>query len=230
MSGTTLSYPSPTKSRACSSPPLHIPSSLPRSPKKHDPTTVTELTPLSRGSSVGERQDGDTDRINKRGREDYVEYVREDLRRQVFVDYEIFMQCVLHVPKDWETKWKPALDAVKADANFKKHHEEYCGSCNGNEVVGENKFYPSLVKTADAVLHVMSRSNFDGIFSKGLSPDLAVFDGNHPHPDENESLHWANPPHLLEAKPHEDIICDGENMCRLIVKGKRSAGSFHAWP
>jgi len=57
--------------------------------------------------------------------EEYEEHVRDDLRRRVLVDYEVFMKYVLHVPEDWETKWRPALDAVKADANFKKCHESY---------------------------------------------------------------------------------------------------------
>jgi hypothetical protein len=39
------------------------------------------------------------------------------------------MKRVLHVPDDWRTRWGPAIDAVKADAKFNKHHEKYCGLC-----------------------------------------------------------------------------------------------------
>lgn len=194
-----------------------------------------------------QKQDGNTDRGDKHDREDYDGYIREDLSCRVFVDYEVFLQYVLHVPEDWETKWGPALDAVKADANFKKHHEEYCGLCNRSGVVKERMFYLPLVEMANAVLDVVSRSNFDdispdkrqyyhvnepnhvkgGVMNKrGLSPDLVVLDEGRSRPEEKESLHWANPLHVLEVKPHGNAICDGKSMPRLIVKGKHSVVRF----
>ena len=248
MSKTTQSCPSPTKSSGCSSLPPPTPPLLPKTPKRPGTVTVPGLTPLSRGSSVRQRQDGDTDRVDKLGRKDYEEYVREDLRCRVFVDYEVFIKYVLHVPADWKTKWGPALDAVKADAKFKEHHENYCGLCDGQGAREEN-FYPPLVDTANAVLDVISRSNFDDIPSeqrqyyrvnhlnhimggvmnkKNLSPDLVLLDKN--FPNTNKSLHWANPLHVLEVKPHDNAICDGKNMPRLVVDGKCSAGSLCARP
>ena len=244
MSSSTPSHSSPTKPRGWSSLPLPTLPLLPKTPKKGDPTTGPVLTPNSHGTAVRQKQDGNSDRIDKYDREDYEEYVREDLGSRVFVDYEVFMKYVLHVPEDWETKWKPALDAVKADANFQKFHKDYCGLCDGKKTP-EKDFYPPLVQTANAVLDVVSRSNFEGITSgkqqyyrvndprrisggvmnkHGLSPDLVLLDKG--FPDTSTSLHWANPLHVLEVKPHDNAICDGENMPRLVVNGKCPAGSL----
>ena len=153
------------------------------------------------------------------------------------------MEYVLHVPRDWKTKWRPALNAVKADENFKKFHD-YCGLCD-NGGTPESHFYPPLVNTANAVLDVVSESDFDdipsgkhqyyrvndpyrisgGVMNKsGLSPDLVLLDKDLPH--TNASLHWANPLHVLEVKPHDTAICDGKNMPRLVMNGKCPAGSF----
>ena len=249
MSSATPSCSSPTKSRNCSSLPLPIPPTLPKTPKKRDPTTVTGLTPNARGSCVKQRQDGDTDRVDKYAREDYDGYVREDLSCRVFVDYGVFMEYVLHVPKDWRIKWKPALDAVKADANFKEYHQEYCGLCSQSGTL-ESAFYPPLADTANAVLDVVSRSNFDdipsekrqyyhvndpnrikgGVMNKnGLSPDLVLLHQNRPRPQQKESVHWANPLHALEVKPNDNVICDGKYMPRLVVDGKCTVDLFRVW-
>jgi len=168
-------------------------------------------------------------------REEYddEEHVRKYLRRRVFVDYEVFMKYVLHVPEDWETKWRPALDAVKADANFKKYYENYCGLCGGNGALEQKNSYPPLVETANAVLDVVSRSNFNNILSETrrcyrVGGGVMDIDENHPRPgpDADKSLHRANPLHVLEVKPYDNVICDGKNMPRLVVNGKCPAGPF----
>jgi len=236
MSSSTPSHSSPTKPRGWSSLPLPTPSLSPKTPKKRDPTTGTILTPNTRGTAVRQKQDGNSDRIDK--------HDREDLGSRVLVDYEVFMKYVLHVPEDWETDWKPTLDAVKADANFQKFHKNCCGLCDGKKTP-EKDFYPPLVHTANAVLDVVSRSNFEGITpgkhqyyrvndpscisggvmnKHGLSPDLVLLDQD--FPDTSTPLRWANPLHVLEVKPHDNAICDGEDMPRLVVNGKCPAGSF----
>jgi len=247
MSGTTPSHPSPTKTRDHSSLPSPAPPILPKTPKRPGTTTLPGLTPISRGSSVKQKQDGDTNLAIKRDREDYEEYIREDLSCRVFVDYEIFMRYVLHVPKDWKIEWKRALDAVKADAKFKEYHEEYCRLCNINGAVKETIFYPPLKDTANAVLDVLSGSEFDGIPSekhqyyhvnepnhvkggvmnkRGLSPDLVILDKGRPDPGKTGSIHWANPLHVLEVKPDDNAICDGTCIPRLVVDGKCAADPF----
>ena len=209
---------------------------------------IPDITPLSNGSSIRQRQEGDTDRVERYKREDYDDYIREDLRSRVFVDFEVFMKHVLHVPDDWETQWEPAIKAVKADPVFNHHHKEYRQHCD-NSGTQEVTFYEPLTKTANAILDVLSRSNFDGISSGvpqcyrvndpkklrggvinrvNLSPDLVVL-----HEDcessEAESLHWANPLHILEVKPFDGALCDGTTIPRLVVNGKCAIGLFRGY-
>jgi len=203
------------------------------------------VTPLSRGSSIRQRQEGDTDRVDKYNCDDYESYVREDLKSRVFVDFEVFMKNVLHVPDDWETRWRSVIEAVKADTDFNQHHTNYCGLCATRSTV-EEPFYKPLTDTANAVLKVLAESEFDGvssgipqrycvvkekrlqggIFNKtGLSPDVIAL-----HDDYNcsnmEDLHWANPLHVLEVKPFDSVICDGRDMPKLVVNGQLSNEIF----
>jgi len=68
--------------------PLH-----PKTPERNGNTTrpVPGITPQSRGSSVRQRQEGDTDRVDNYNRDDYEEYIREHLKNRVFVDFEVFI-------------------------------------------------------------------------------------------------------------------------------------------
>ena len=240
-------------------PPNRIHSSLPHHnfavpstpPHRRDPSTVLGLTPVSRGAAIRRGQEGDTDRVDKYARADYEDYIREDLGCRVFVDYEVFMKQVLHVPDDWKTRWRPAIDAVKADGEFDRHHKQYCDMCNEG-MTPEKAFYSPLMETANAVLEVVSRSNFNhipserrqyycvsdpnhlrgGVMSKkNLCPDIVLLHKNRTPPkDTKEKLvYWANPLHVLEVKPYDNVICDGAHMPHLIVDGEHARWCFRSW-
>jgi len=218
----------------------------PKTPERNrsTPRPVPDTTPLSLGSSMRQRQEGNTDRVDGYNRNDYQEYVREDLKGRVFVDFDVFTECVLHVPKDWETEWGPDIDAVEANPEFWEHHKEYFEYCDGS-APREELLYKPLANMANAVLDVWSklgrtnpgilhtyhvnntRKLQGGIFNKAnLSPDLVVL-----HKDCNpksNSLHWANALHVLEVKPYGNAICDGGDMPRLIVNGEQVTGFFCA--
>jgi len=200
-----------------------------------------KVTPLSRGSSIRQRQEGDTDRVEGYNRDDYEDYVDEDLKSRVFVDFGVFMKCVLDVPKDWNTQWKSVIDAVKADPNFGKHHKEYFEYCDGPGK-REAPLYEPLAEMANTILDVCSKLGVTGsgirqayhvnstkklqggIFNKAdLSPDLVVLHEDC-DPDSN-NLHWANALHVLEVKPYGNAICDGKDMPRLIVDGEQATSS-----
>jgi len=206
---------------------------------------LPDITPLSRGSSVRQRQEGDTDRVEGYRREDYDDYIREDLECRVFVDFKVFMKHVLHVPDDWRAQWESAIKTVRADADFVKHLKEYRKHCN-NSSAQESSFYKPLVAIANTILGVLSRSAFDGISSgipqyyrvndpkklrggvinkAGLSPDLVALHEDC-KPSGEGSLHWANPLHILEVKPSGGALCEGKGMPRLVVDGKRATRSF----
>ena len=213
-----------------------------------------QQTPISQGTSARKRQEGDTDRVEGYKRDDYDDYIREDLKSRVFVDFEVFLKSVLHVPHNWKTLWGPAIEAVKADEDFIEYHKEYCKRCavRGSP---EKPFYEPLMKTANATLHVVSTSTFEGISGNpqyyhvndpkklrggvinraDLSPDLVVLHKDCqtmkdcPTPNDfqpPEDLHWANALHILEVKPYNGAICDGEHIPRLIIDGKHISSSL----
>ena len=209
---------------------------------------VPDVTPLSCGSSIRQRQEGDTDRVEGYDRDDYEECIHEDLKSRVFVDFEVFMKSVLHVPEDWKTQWKSVMKAVETDPEFKQHYEEYRKYCD-DWAAREASFYEPLAKMANAVLDVLSRSESSeivgidsgipqtylvnntrklqgGIFNKAnLSPDLIVLHKDCDH--MSDSLHWANALHVLEVKPYGNTICDGRGMPKLVVDGEHVTRSSY---
>ena len=85
------------------------------------------MTPISCESSVHTKQEGNTDRVYRYDRADHEDYIREDLSCQVFVDYEVFTEHVLHVPDDWQLRWGLVIETIKTNADFEKYHKNYCG-------------------------------------------------------------------------------------------------------
>ena len=219
---------------------------LPSTPRtKRILPSASSLTPPSRGTAARQGQEGGTNGFDACNRADYEEYIREDLNSRVFVDFEVFLKTVLHVPEDWKTKWKPAIDAVKVDARFKENHETYCELCEKGGTLEED-FYPSLMGMANAALSVLSRTPFEGIPAErrqyyhvnnpdvlkggvmkkhGLSPDLILLHKDRPG-DEEQVPHWANPLHILEVKPFDNALCEGKYMPRLVVDGEHTIGIF----
>ena len=203
---------------------------------------VPGVTPTSRGTYIRQRQEGDTDQVEGYDRDDYEDYVREDLKSRVFVGFEVFMEYVLHVPKDWNIQWEPVIETVKADPTFCGNLEGYRECCNNRGSL-EESFYEPLAGMANAVLDVLSLPECNGIdgVESGIpqtyhvhSPKKlqgGVFNKANPSPDlvvlhkkcnttKPDSLHWANALQILEVKPHGNAICDGEGMPRLVVDDK----------
>lgn len=204
---------------------------------------VPDITPLSIGAGMRQKHEGDTDRVEKFNCADYSDYIREDLGSRVFVDFEVFMKHVLHVPNDWKTRWGSVIEMVKADPDFHRHHKAYCDRCD-DPGSHEKAFYRPLMDTANAVLRVLPQTLSNGtspsipqyyrvndpkklrggIFNAcGLSPDLVVLH-NDCQASEKEDLHWANPLHILEVKPHDNALCNGDKMPRLLVGGECARG------
>ena len=203
--------------------------------------SVPGITPCSRGTSVRSRQEGNTDRVDGYKRDEYDDYVREDLRSRVFIDFEVFMKSVLHVPTDWKEEWKSMIEAVKKDSAFTQFRERYRQCCEDSKSL-EEEFYEPLMETANAVLNVLSQLEFPkdsgiphryhvnapkvvrgGVIDKvGLIPDLVVLHEGR-EPGGRLGLHWANPLHVLEVKPYDNALCTGVSLPRLVVDGKPAA-------
>lgn len=201
------------------------------------------INTLSLGSSMHQEwHEGDTNRVKKPNRVDYDNYISEHLKSRVFVDFEVLIKHILQVPDDWRTRWGPAIEAVKMDLEFQKHHEEYLEQCD-KASAHEKSLYGPLTNTANAVLDVLSRSTFDGIspktpqcyrindqkrlrggvFSKSsISPDIVLLHKDL-QPSEGD-LHWVNPLHILEVSR---VLCNGRNMPRLAINGECATCSFY---
>ena len=213
---------------------------LPKTPTLCNPTTSIGLgplglTPMSYGVGMRQKLEDNANWIEKFTREDCEDYICEDLSHRVFVDFEVFMKKVLHVPNNWRSKWGPVITAVKADAKFKKHHKKYRNLCQTGGIL-KKRLYKPLTKTSNAVLSVASLSKINGIPSElrqfyhindtkpidggamNLTPDLVLLHKN--LLKHKGLLHWANPLQVLEVKPHDNALCEGLNMPRLIVDGK----------
>ena len=196
-------------------------------------------TPSARGSGVRKKVEGNSDRVDNYKCSDYDEYIHHDLRNRVFVDFEVFLKSVLHVPADWKTLWKSDIEAVRKDDRFGEHYNKYRQRCE-MEKPGEQSFYKPLMDTANAVLTVISSTESNnvsgnpqyyhvndpntlrgGVINKsgGLIPDLVVLHEDCRPPD-GKNLHWANVLHVLEVKPLSSAICDGDNVYKLMVDGK----------
>jgi hypothetical protein len=111
------------------------------------------------------------------------------------------------------------------------------------------------METANAVLDVVSASEFDGISgtpqyyhvndrgklqggvinNSDLSPDLVVLHKRCQATEERQTtgelrppkeIHWANALHVLEIKSRNTAICDGERIPRLIIDSKHVSSSL----
>ena len=214
----------------------------PKTPKTTYTAVIPSATPTARGTSTRHKQEGDADRFDKYDREEYEEYIKEDLSHRVFVDFEVFLKKALHVPENWRDKWGPTIQAVKANKEFDDLHKAYCKMC---DKIGEHEvaFYEPLAQMVNAILDVATSSRFEGkdpekrqyyhvnnpghlrggVMNKvGLSPDLVLLDGDRRPPSSTAPLHWANALHVLEVKPHDNAISDGMTLPRLILNGERA--------
>ena len=246
-----MSASTPPHSRSSPLPAVQPELKTPERPRGVSSLALPGSTPLSRGGSIRQNLEGNTDRVEGFNRADYDVYIREDLRSRVFVDFEVFMKNVLHVPAEWKTDWKAAIKAVKTNSRFDGYHKDYCKRCNDRSSV-ESVFYEPLVDLANTALDVLSEPRFEGIFPEtthphryrvndpkklrggifnksDLSPDLIALDEGLDKASKGENLHWANPLHILEVKPHDNALCDGSTMPRLVVDGEHTENFFCVW-
>ena len=239
---------------ADSPPPPPFPStrSLLKTPERRRDATrpVPDPTPIAVGTSILQKMKPDTDQPQKYDSAKYEEYIVRDFERhRVFVDIDVFMTHVLHVPENWKSLWGRTIRRVKRDAVFSTAHWDYSRRC-GTHGVNERSFYKPLVDMGNAILDFTSEPSSEasvkpqtpqrylrndpkrvlcGVIN-GLSPDVvAVHDGFLPHirSEERDSgrlkesnLTWAQPLQALEVKPWDSALVDGSCMPRLKVNGK----------
>ena len=263
-----MSTPTPPSSHSPTvrpGPPLPLPSSAtqlgPKTPerKRKPPHSVPNLTPVALGTSILQRLQPGTDDHQTYDSHKYEQYIAQDFERhRVFVDIEVFMKHVLHVPDDWKTLWEDTIHQVKRSITFKTAAWDYSRQC---EFTGtqEHRFYQPLVNMGNSILdftkklknNILSprtpqsylvndpRRIHRGVM-KNLSPDIvAVHNDFLHHLDSNErethclkdsNLTWAHPLQVLEVKPWDGALVDGSCMPRLKVNGKSATTSRGVHP
>ena len=230
-----------------------IPPSLqfpPKTPeRKRDVTrSVPNRTPISVGTSIMKKLSPDADQTPKYDCAKYEEYIAQDFEQhRVFIDIEVFMKHVLHVPENWRELWGESIERIKRDEAFSIAYLDYSFQCKTGGP--EERFYKPLVDMANAILRYSMSSPEDcirprinqrylrndpqrvrlGVMNE-LSPDLvAVYDDFLPHLHAEARkeqcikpsyISWAHPLQMLEVKPSGGALVDGSSMPRLKVNGK----------
>ena len=213
---------------------------------------VPDPTPISLGTSILQKMSPDTDQTPKRDSTKYEQYIAQDFEHhRVFVDIDVFMKHVLHVPENWKELWGRTIRRIKRDRVFSTAHWDYSRQC-GTRGVQEWRFYKPLVDMGNATLDFSDSSPDNSVkpqttqrylrndpkrvlcgMMNELSPDVvAVHGGFLPHirPDERDegrlresNLSWAHPLQALEVKLWDNALVDGSCMPRLKVNGKPAA-------
>ena len=211
-------------------------------------------TPISVGTAILRKVEADTDQTIKYNREKYEQYIAQDFERhRVFVDIDVFMKHVLHVPDNWEELWGRTIRQIKRDRDFAKAIWDYTRQC-GTQGVQEVTFYNPLVHIANTILKISESSSSDFTkpltpqrylrndprniqcgMMKDLSPDLVAVHQESLksfQPDEKDenklqrsNITWAQPLQVLEVKPWDSALVDGSCMSMLKVNGELAGAS-----
>jgi len=174
------------------------------------------------------------------------QYIAQDFKRhRVFVDIDVFMENVLHVPKNWKELWGPTINDIKHNEKFSSPHRKYTSMCGARGLL-EQQLYEPLVEMENAILGLSKsivdksvkaqtpqrylrndpKQVFGGVMSN-LKPDVVVVRHNFLHHIgsgetaeqrlKEANLSWAQPLQVLEVKPCDNALFDGSYMPRLKV-------------
>ena len=183
--------------------------------------SAPNITPTSRGTSVRQKQELNTDRVGKYDSNDYKEFIVQDFERhRVFVDVDDFMRQVLHVPDDWKTQWGPAIKEVKLNKKFHVCNLRYSNQCE-TRGIREDTLYKPLVDLINAILEVTCKSTLESV--KPKTPQRYIR-------NDPKKLHYGV---LDEADLAPDIIALHEDLYSKLERGEIEEGrlttSFMTW-
>jgi hypothetical protein len=211
------------------------------------------MTPLAIGTPImfNTRHDSNTTRTYSS--ETCEQYLIQDLQHhRVFVDMEIFMKHVLHVPDNWREVWGPTIERIKRTDAFSNAHHAFTTCCN-TKGSREEGLYSPLVAVSNAILDACESPEADnsvnpvfglrylrndtgkvghGMLNKLLPDVVTVHKDFLPSLSKQErsemrirhsKLTWANTLQSFEIKPFDTAIVDGSCMPRLKVNGESTA-------
>jgi len=220
----------------------------PKTPKRNHNATKSDMrmTPMALGTPAMRQLMHPMVQPPKLKSSKYEEYIVQDFERhRVFVDIDVFMKNVLHVPDNWRELWKKTIEDIKRDQAFMNPHLDYCAQCaipGGQEA----RFYEHLVDMSNSILDISTDSEDEsvrprtpqrylrndpktiscGIITE-LSPDIvAVHKDFLANGGSGSNLSWAQPLQVMEVKPRDGALVDGSCMPRLMVNGERATASI----
>jgi len=216
---------------------------------------ASNATPMSHGTSAMPKLEPDADQAQKYDSAKYEQYISQDFERhRVFVNIDVFMKNVLHVPENWKDLWGPTIDHIKHHEKFSSLHLEYARRC-GVRGIQEHQLYEPLVGMGNAILDLSEsvpdesvkartpqrylrndpKPVFGGVMNN-LIPDVVAVHHDFLHnlsPREiaerrlkETNLSWAQPLQVLEVKPCDTALVDGSHMPRLKVGGEFTTTSL----
>ena len=78
-----------------------------------------------------EKLSPDADKAKKYDSAKYKQYITQDFESHwVFVDIEVFMKNVLHIPDNWKELWGPTINRIKSRPDFLMAHLDYSRQCD----------------------------------------------------------------------------------------------------
>ena len=219
--------------------------------KRYPILPIPHSTPVARGSAILQSLQPDTDQPQKFHSAKYEQYLAQDFERhRVFVDIEVFMQRVLHVPENWKDMWRPTIKQIKRNGRFSTPHSTYTQRCD-RPGIQECSLYEHLVDMGNAILDISKDSENESVkprtpqrYLKGdpnkidcgvitdLSPDVVAVHEDlpgqiHPRHGNKSNLSWANVLQTLEVKHRDSALVDGRSMPRLKVNGRPTTSSHN---
>ena len=208
-----------------------------------------DVTPLFVETSAAQRMQPHMDQPQEYGITEYEGNTPQDFaHNQVFVDIDVFMAHVLHVPEDWEVSWDSVIRKIKCDSAFLAAHRDFTRR-SGTQGAEEWRPHKSLVDMTNVVVEFSdmlpdapakprTRAHHLGNDKQGaprrLTNDpktdvIAVHSSFLPYLrlEEREQNRlaepnpaWAQPLQLLEVKSLDCALVDGSCMPRLRTNGK----------
>jgi len=180
-------------------------------------------TPMTRGASILHRLRHATEQPPEHD-DEYS--LREFECSRVFVDVDVFMKHILHVPENWRKLWGRTIMRIKRDGAFSISYWDYRHECE-IQGVEESRLYRPLVDMANAVLDSLTKDSLDESVKLRTPQRYLRNNPKKVHP-KGSNLTRAEPP---QVESSDDALDDGSWIPRLKVNGERattSRGNFVA--
>ena len=175
----------------------------------------------------------------------YHRYIAHNLEHhRVFVDIEVFMGHVLHIPDNWRQLWGHTIKRIKLDIAFSTAHREY------THRVPKATLYKSLVDMGNAIIRISGippdnsarsrirqrplKNGRSGVLGGAMNAATPHTNDSPPHiwlkqrdkrPLDESNMRWAQPLLALQVESLDDALANGSCMPRLMVNGKRAINS-----